>query len=598
MPIPFNHSRVTDTVIRVLRYSALISSDESAETIRTVEADLTDVELDALVATLDYGGGGGGGGSTSLDDLYLRVDSDAQPTPPEGHTNFLRVTRWTETGAVENPAHEMASVYWPTGAADTVDMVIGPDTNILNLHGADSTYWTSRLYLGAKRGTGGGDGYFYIAGGPNVGTGGEEGSRQHTNGAFADYSSGNWHRFFYNTGGIYNGADARTPFGGINYMFGGFGRSTNSDKVLFVGEFGGLVGTEALLLEEAGGGDFRIKLNDTSAKTLIIRGSDAKWGSRVHINGSNTVIGRLPGNIGNAALAVFGPDEGFADIPLVAAYDTLRASYGDPANTHVVQIRSAVDRDTQTYNLLTGWAYDGVTGYEKVIRVSSDGTIYSEVLCADGGADLAEWVDSDSVHPAGTVMVINAAGKFVASTGAALATVAGVVTNTPALTMNYQEYDNTNMVILTKDVSETGDVANLLLNGEHTLSGWITIDGNGYEVQSAIYNAETEKTTVALAGVDADHKINIKPSIAIKGNLVKFTNRVLMGMCGQISTSCTTANGDIAPGDLLVSGANGTAQKSDLPAVPGTVLGKALGVLEQPEEDLVEGTVKVLVTLQ
>jgi hypothetical protein len=164
--------------------------------------------------------------------------------------------------------------------------------------------------------------------------------------------------------------------------------------------------------------------------------------------------------------------------------------------------------------------------------------------------------------------------------------------------MNSYEYDDSEKVDLSWSVAETGSLSFLTLSDDyHELHDWVTIDEVGYEVENAVYDEKLRQTIVRLVGVDEDCKITVDKRVAVLGNLKKLVNRVMLGLCGQVPTQCTTVNGSIASGDLLVSAPGGMAQKAGENPAPGTILGKAVGSLAQPGEEVVTGKITVLVTL-
>jgi hypothetical protein len=82
------------------------------------------------------------------------------------------------------------------------------------------------------------------------------------------------------------------------------------------------------------------------------------------------------------------------------------------------------------------------------------------------------------------------------------------------------------------------------------------------------------------------------------GKNAEVENQYPLSVCGIVDVYCTTDNGDVTPGDLLVSGPDGKAQKAgDAPAT-GTVIGKALAAVTQPDEDPVTELIKMLAILQ
>ena len=617
MPIPFNHTRVIDGLLRAIRRSGLISTDESIEEIRNFNNSMTDDELDALVANLSYGVNEGSGTFTSLGDLFALTDSDALPAPKESHTNFFRVLRWRDTVpdtvAPLLPEHSVMSVYCPSSGspgAFTAEMVIGPDTSTLKDNGTNDTYYESRLCLGGYRnGSGGVGGYLRLSGGNTATAGGvDSGGHIHSATTFLDLSSSSWLRFWRKVTPIHNGNEsyfASAP-SSPTIQIGGFMVPTGTDTPMFyLGDHNGYVGRNVLLLEDYGDGDFTIRLNKGSPATLFVRGQDPDYVNRVCINGGKLdgITERRLWGVDYATFGVFGVGNVAASFdPPVAVFHDLRTVYNNYVESAAVIIRTDIDRAAHLYNLFTVAASDGGSPitYSNVFRVLSNGECKSGSSFTNGGADLAEWFDSDSNdYDPGTVLVIGADGNCIASEAEASSKIVGVVSSNPSVAMNANEFDFTNEVNLTSAIVENDNVGKLTLTGDYsTLTDFVVISSDyGYEVDNAVYSEKDNQTVVTFKDV-GDPFVAVRRNVAVRGNVKKYENRVLVGLCGRVDTNCTTAGGAIEPGDLLVSAPGGRAQKASATPAPGTILGKAIGSLEQPDEEIVVGTVKVLVNLQ
>ena len=372
---------------------------------------------------------------------------------------------------------------------------------------------------------------------------------------------------------------------------------------MYVGDYDDAVGSNTLLLEDYGDGDFTIRLNKGSPATLFVRGQDPNYVNRVCINGGKLdgITERRLWGVDYANLGVFSNGNVAASFdPPVAVFHDLRTAYNNYPESTAVRIYSEIDSTAHLYNLFTVSASDGSGGFDNSFRVLSNGECKSGSMFTNGGADLAEWFDSDSNdYTPGTVLVIGADGNCAVADSEASSKVVGVVSSNPSVAMNANEFDFTNEVILTSAIVENDNVGKLTLTGDYsTLTDFVVISSDyGYEVDNAVYSEKDNQTVVTFKDV-GDPFVAIRKNVAVRGNVKKHTNRVLVGLCGRVDTQCTTAGGPIEPGDLLVSAPGGRAQKASATPAPGTILGKAIGSLEQPDEEIVVGTVKVLVNLQ
>jgi len=91
--------------------------------------------------------------------------------------------------------------------------------------------------------------------------------------------------------------------------------------------------------------------------------------------------------------------------------------------------------------------------------------------------------------------------------------------------------------------------------------------------------------------------ISTQPGMTLGDSLPEENvgDTVKVAMSGTVPVKCTTKAGSIVSGDLLVSSAGGIAEKAAIDAPPGARFGKALAALEQAGEDVVTGTIKMLV---
>lgn len=97
-----------------------------------------------------------------------------------------------------------------------------------------------------------------------------------------------------------------------------------------------------------------------------------------------------------------------------------------------------------------------------------------------------------------------------------------------------------------------------------------------------------EKFCTSVVGI-----ISTNPAQILRDNL---PNAAPVALNGIVPCKVTTENGDIKPGDLLVSSSiPGHAMKAGQNPPPGTVIGKALGSLDEDKE---VGEIEVLVMLK
>jgi len=599
--IPFLTEAVADGIIRALRFSGVITDDASAQTLRELHNGLTEAEMDAIVSGLNFGANIGGNIS-SVDDLFAFVDSDALPAPKQDHTNFFRVVRWQEEPPLQDPDNAMLTVYWPSTELRDISAVIGPDTNILTTYGTDDTWYTAKLYMGGGKPVGlNAYNFAKLEAGPDAAIGDIPGVRLQCGSPATtmDFASMYWMRFWSFGETLHSGNDPSFIFPPLAPVsLGGF-TYANTKPQLYVGDYGGLSGTDAFLVQpDAIDGDYQLRINyDTNPRGLYMRNSRSDWTFRLLLNGGDGTFERTIGYYSNPIFTVLGTDQSAGVDSIIAYFRDKKTSYSAPSGQHLVQVWSDVDRNLGNYNLLTCYTHDGVL-VTPVFRVSSSGECFSGTQFTNGGADLAEWVTVAEDYEKGSVLMVNDGGEYVPTDESGTTKVVGVVSTQPAVAMNYREYEDTeNTIDLSTKIGD-GDMEEVLTPGEHDISGWITIGGEGYEVEESAYDSEKDRTRIKLKGVNKDKKIHVQRNVRVKANVVKLEHRVLLGICGLIPTKCTTSAGDISPGDLLVASTDGHAEKAPNKPEAGTIVGKAMEALAGEPGETATGKITVLVTLQ
>lgn len=526
MAIPFLQEANVDGIIRVLRTTGTIGDNAAAEAIRNLHNGLTEAEMDAIIGGLNLGGSGGRM-IASDDNTFILLDDDALPAPPEAHTNFLRVLRWQNSTTINDPRNQVMSTYWrspPAGNPGELEMVIGPDTAILDAHGTDGYAYAGRIFLGGERNSGGqSDGFGYVGGGPVMGAWGDKSFRMHaSSGASLSFTTNNFNTpayFALSDQKAYNGNDPRDGSGTANFMLGGWHINNAFDLPgFYVGDHTTYTSDTdgALLLQKTNKG-WQFKNNlDAANEWINILGSNTDHILHVMVNGDETGTDarRDPATQNNSSFTVFGTD---STNDTVGAFVGTRTTYsGD-----VMLIRCYdEEKGSPTYDMIEAQRRD-INVWDPIFRVTNLGDVSADGAFIPGGADAAEWVVTDEQYVYGTVLVVAADGTFTKSTEAEDAKIAGVVALKP-----------------------------------------------GLEFGRGMQDASPE-------------------------------GKRPMTVCGITPVICTTAGGDIAPGDLLVTSATaGAAQKVGGSPTVGTILGKALGTLEQPAEDPVIGEVSSLIILQ
>lgn len=523
--IPFNHSRVTDGIIRALRYSGVFGSNNTAQTLRELDNNLTDAEIDAIVATLDYGAASAGR-LTSLDDIYVMVDSDNQPATQ--HTNFMRITRGMDTPPISDPRKQLATIYfnslYDTSSSVVSEMVVGPDTTKLSDTGVNNTYATGKLFLGGYRDIAGNTGgYSVVDAGPTALDGIAPGLQIRSK--FKMELRGDPAvEFWYDDRDIKNGGFSGIIFGS-SWQLGGF-RKYNADSLMFIGEYSGASNTEALLIAKNGDNYETVLNSSLGGRVIRFRTENAAYDMGVEIN---AVVGGAGG--GRSRSANMNPK-------LVVYSDNVNGAVDDA----VVAIRGLINDYAGNLLLIRNDDIEYVAQKSQFILCQTENPIFPGL-----------WVNRFVVYNNGDVCAsgdINAGGAVNPGSGAC----------------DVAEW------IQVPDGCESGDV--------------IIIDTDG------IYKKSTEVADTKVVGVIAE-----SPGVNL-GKDATVENQYPLAVCGLVHTSCTTANGAIAPGNLLVSGSLGKAQKAGDSPAAGTILGKALSSLEQSGEEIATGLVKMLAILQ
>jgi len=447
MGIPYVQSRVVDGIIRSLRYATVYANDGSAQTLRELDANLTDAEVDAIVAGLDYGAGFGGN-VLSMDDMYLMVDSDNQPAA--GHKNYLRITRGMDTRPLVDPRKQLATVYFDS-SSDTstnvrVDMVLGADTVQLGSNGVNDTYSTGRLYIGGRRDNlGATNGYSVIEGGEQVLDGNEKGLVLRS-GYGMEVRANPAVEFWYDTTGIKSGGYSGFIPIGTTVKLGGF-VSGGTEPTLFIGDYTyGVTNTKALLITGSNSTeDFDIVLNtELGDKTIRFVPRNANYDMHLEVNAAATGSGADPGR---SILSNFNPKFiVYSDLVNGSTNDAISAIRGLMNDYHGTMLLMR-NQDTEQVASKSHFIRCQVEFTTPGVWIDQFTVLNNGNVCTHGdieahgsitpmgGCDVAEWIVVPDECESGNVIIMDTDGVYKKSTSVADAKVVGVIAEEPGINL-------------------------------------------------------------------------------------------------------------------------------------------------------------------
>jgi len=438
--IKFVTNAHVDAILRAMRAGGFLTSDASVEALRDVDQGMSDTEIDVVVNGLSYGANTSGA-LTAIGDVTAYVDSDALPAPPESKINFFRVLRWQDnTVGLSDPEHQMFECYWPLNSTDYIDFVLGPDTNVLYNDGIDGTYYTSRIYLGARRETASAtQAYARIQAGATACEGSFEGMSLYSSTSWMDYKVNAWHRFYVGSDfRLQTGGDSRTNFAPLAPdMVGGYGYF-DSQPGSWVGDFyrarvSGAAppgNSEALVTQQTTKGWKIYDYSGDDNQWVNFKGTDPDYKFILVVNGDEgSGAARAPQNFYNAALTVLSadsPNHGCgAFVHMATAHSNVPVlnlrSYDEGTSANKYHFIECTQRDGSS------WASTPRFYVDNIGNVRADGTYDSPAN------DVAEWIAVDEQYSHGTVLAIGGNQTFTKTTEAASTKVAGVVALKPGM---------------------------------------------------------------------------------------------------------------------------------------------------------------------
>jgi hypothetical protein len=583
MRIPFATEKVTDMIIRSLRASGLIADDASADSIRSVNNNATESELDSTASGLNYGALGGGGGASlaSNEDLDTYIDADALPATP--HTNFFRISHHQGVPPTIIADNELMTLAGPDNSSSRLlngpVLVVGPRASL-----SPSSGKYAELHVGTDTG---GDYFFNIAAGPFV-VDGTEGFIMSTNpGGDIEVSASSNIKFKNQSG---------------NVVGGWTGMATQSR--LQIGD----PTVEAFAIEliddpvlPASIKHFQVRALESDERTFFFSSSSVFPGQeaecRFAIGGKiDTSWGDPSGTYQDTTALVVSPSS-------PNALAALRLNHRDTSlmtNQEIFSIDSADTGGNPAFMIRVRLNGNPIFQVTDLGDVEIDGSVSSPAT------DVAEWVQVEGLasdYEFGTVIVVSANGKMKKSTTVADFKVIGVTVDPkyPALLMGKDSgFDESGAVALGHTPTKTGSLTSLAFLGDISadLGGvsYLKVGSEIVELDQVTYDETIDETAVSFGG--GQTVVRYQSGTSIKKGLVPITDKLAMTVCGIVPVRAITTNGTISPGDLLVSAGDGRATKSPYPPVPGTIIGKALGGLTDDTSGQVTGTVKALVNLQ
>lgn len=432
--LDLNFAAKLDTVIWALRAGNYIADDSSADTLRSIAADATELERAALAAGLHYGSFTSGSNTLkSTENIEIFFDTDnSNPTTP--YTNWFRVSRGQDTLPLSQNARELFSVAWASTAflGLNTQVTIGPRADHLTAVGT----YPAILSVGSKLDVLSAYSIFTVSA---LSTG----TILTTKGAYTIGCEG------YCTMGATDFQFA-APNMSLSKVRGGWMNTTAGTQFYVGNDPSSGPGPQACIWEYLSTeDDWRIRMNDnTKEMCLFIAGSyPAYWDDP---RGS-LCIGGVPGqgnrdpkqvifkaaNYTNVHCLIVSPEINDRRMSL----RTYHRAPAPPSNSHLVNFHALLNLDTiadDTIRLMSVSA-TGTGGDRIVFSVRSNETTYCPGGFSTLAADLAEYFvtsNDRSTYEPGTVMVDDeATGVPVPSNLVADSRVLGVMSTKPGLSL-------------------------------------------------------------------------------------------------------------------------------------------------------------------
>jgi len=566
MASPLATEKVLRGTLQALQRGGVISSGSDVSKLESIPNNASDAAISAILDTIVFGGVAV---ATSVirsdEDVNVFIDADDNDTPLTA-PRYFRVTENQSDPPVTDDDHELMTVSKTvvsiTEHAST--LTIGPRTALA----------VANKSAALRIGTSLTNHYGTLFGSSSAVAGGVAGLSIRSVDQRIDLRADKTIFFADVAGNVVGGWE--DPVSGSSF------------------HVGDLAADESILLEPtvvSGTTHFAMRPSDSvgiTTRRLYIGGSTA-----ANDYNFNTIIGGKAGEawahpptFGSPSLLVVSVgDAGSSTSNALYVYDRKTSRTGG----EVATIRS-VANPAGTYSLLRVIDHNGTA----LFSIKSTGAVAGPLGYTTGAADVAEVIQADHDYEAGTVLAIQQ-GVYTQTTAVAQSNVAGVVATHPGLLLGTQnDYDCSSEFKLTLLTQPEDEQHHL------TVSGYVA-DRIGTHIRTDKGHFVEIEETVDEAGrarVYLKEALHLREGIQVYGGIVRRANVAKMAICGIVPVWCSTEGGDIlGNGETLVSGPDGCAVVSTDPK-PGTIIGKAQGVLIQPGTEIVKSKIEVLVNLQ
>lgn len=451
MRIPFVTEKVVDLILRSLLQAGVYGDVVSLDTIRGIDNNSTESELDAVAASLTYGAVATQNFVSSIDDFTVFLNSDASPNP--NSANVFRVAEDQTTSPTTLASREIFTVGRNSGAFGNAYATLGPSSSLVGL----TDDFPAKIDIGV----------------------GGNGSSVSSYGSIAGTATGIsvWSSQDVILESLLENVDVGAKKilrlmaqDGINFVEknssairAGFSDLSSADVQFFLGD---LTGNGVAFEKFSGADDWAIRSSDTSAvRTLFITGD--------RTNPSANDIDFRVGIAGKRGVTLLDP----ADIEIPNAADSLIAHTATvsiaspnqyaprcglyvyhqatsvPNDTHLANFDSEINTDTasDTIRLLSVTARITAGGaHHTVFSVRADRSCDARGGFSTGPADLAEYfkisMEKDN-YPPGSVIVIGSTGDYELSSSVGDTKVIGVVSTKPGMGLAYDEAADKNYLL-------------------------------------------------------------------------------------------------------------------------------------------------------
>lgn len=543
MKIPFLTEVNVDMIIRALGYAGILPDAADRDTIRTLSGDTDELGRDKIASLFNYGSGGGGG-LVSTTDIYALIDSDATPG---AHRNDFILGRYVDTGPLTTWKNRLFSVGFDstteTASLSWVDSVFGPTTALMGTSAPTPANVSAQIDIGGVKSATKRSAYGRLLG----------------SNAAAKYAEG--------------GSLLTLP-----------GTSLRSYGML---ELTCGTGLGANITFRVGDEQFRSGGDATAAVT-----QDLQLGGFNYGLSSSNLRGFYVGpsfDAGNDSLLIQQVNDAHFNS---VGFELRMAQNASGATDYRMLNITTNEPDHFCYYTINGSVTSGAEPFNRYPAnlFNSTNSVFSVYGADDNHANFCTALFKSlapNTTPVGyDIVMIEASDDSVAANSFYF--LRARQWNGAAWDTRFSVNNQGNVLA---DGSFTGGgagVAELVEPAEPIEVGDVLVVN-----AASAYVKSSVDADPCVVGVVAD-----KPGVRLNHGGDPDT-KTPMTVCGITPVRCTTAiGGAIVPGDLLVATTGGQARKSSAPALPGTIIGKALQGLAKDGDNDSAGKISVLVILQ